>query len=172
MANALAGRGQVDEAIAHYRKALEIKPDYAMARQNLAIVLELQGKPAEAIVQWREAVRLQPSNVAILNRMAWLLATQPDASLRNGAEAVELARRAMQLLGGADPSNLDTLAAAYAEAGRFPEAVQSAERALALATQQNQQSLAESIQAKIQLYKAGTPFRETALSPGGTPSQQ
>jgi protein O-mannosyl-transferase len=170
LGSALVGRGQVDEAIAHYQKALASKPDYAKARQNLAIVLELQGKPREAIVQWREAVRLQPGNIAILNRVACLLATHPDASLRNGAEAVALAQRAVQLLDGVDPTSLDTLAAAYAEAGRFPEAVQTAQRALALATQPNQQSLAESIKAKMQLYKAGTPFRETPSSPGTTPS--
>ena len=103
-----------------------------------------------------------------MNNLAWLLATCPEASVRNGAEAVELARRAVQLSGGREPAILGTLAAAYAEAGRFPEAVQTARKALKLATQQNQHATAEAIQAKIPLYEAGTPFRQT-LSTSPTP---
>ena len=67
-------------------------------------------------------------------RSAWMLATNPNASVRNGAEAVELAQRAVELSGGREPAILDTLAAAYAEAGRFPEAVKTAQRAAALAS--------------------------------------
>ena len=89
-----------------------------------------------------------------------MLATCPEASVRNGAEAVELAQRAVQLSDGRVPAILGTLAAAYAEAGRFPEAVQTARKALDLATQRNELALAEEIKAKIPLYEAGTPFRE------------
>ena len=95
-----------------------------------------------------------------MNNLAWVLATCREASVRNGAEAIELARRAVELSGGRVPAILGTLAAAYAEAGRFPEAVQTARKALELATQQNKQALAKSIKAKILLYEAGTPFRE------------
>ena len=71
-----------------------------------------------------------------------------------------MARRVARLAGGREPAVLGTLAAAYAEVGRFPEAVQTARKALELATQQNKQALARSIQAKLPLYEAGTPFRE------------
>ena len=81
--------------------------------------------------------------------------------MRRGAEAVTLAARAAQLSGARDPALLDTLAAAYAEAGRFPEAVSAARRARDLATQQHQPAQAESIQTRLALYEAGTPFRET-----------
>ena len=77
---------------------------------------------------------LAPNDVAILNDTAWLLATNPDASVRSGAEAVELAQRAAKLTDGRRPAILGTLAAAYAEVGRFSEAVKAAERAIALAS--------------------------------------
>ncbi len=167
----LAGRGQVDEAIAHYRKALEIEPNSAATHNNLGMALDGEGKIAEAVVQWREAVRLQPKQIAFVNNLAWVLATCPEVSVRDGAGAVELAQRAVQLSGGREPAILDTLAAAYAEAGRFPEAVQTARNALELATRQNKQALVESLQAKLPLYQAGTPFRQP-LSPSPTPQSK
>ncbi len=94
------------------------------------------------------------------------------ASARNGPEAVDLAQRAVAVSGGKIPEILDTLAAACAEAGRFAEAVRTARRARDLATRQNRPALAESIQAKIRLYEAGTPFREAPPSPAKTPTLQ
>jgi Flp pilus assembly protein TadD len=91
--------------------------------------------------------------------MAYMLATNPNASIRNGAEAVTLAKRAVELSGGREPAFLDTLAAAYAEAGQFTDAVRTARQAADLAAQQNKAALAESLRGKIPLYEAGTPFR-------------
>ena len=165
----LGQRGRFDEAIIHFRQALKIKPDYANAHNNFGNALAGQGKIAAAIVQWREAVRLQPNELGFVNQLAWVLATCPEASVRNGAEAIELAQRAVRISGGREPAVLGTLAAAYAEAGRFSEAVQTARKARELAVQQNKPGLAESIGAKIPLYKAGTPFRES-LQPSPTRS--
>ncbi len=109
----------------------------------------------------------RPDDVALLNETAWILATNPNASIRNGAEAIELAERAAQLSDRREPAVLGTLAAAYAEAGRFPEAVQTARKALQLAAEQNKRPLAESIKAKIALYEAQTPYRE--MPPSATP---
>ena len=95
----------------------------------------------------------RPDDVALLNDIAWTLATNPNASIRNGREAVELAERAVRLSGGQQPAILDTLAAAYAEAGRFPDAVQTAEKALELATRQNKAALADSLRTRIKLYQ-------------------
>ena len=103
--------------------------------------------------------------MSLLNDTAWLLATVPSATARNGPEAVELARRAIDLSGGNNPELMGTLAAAYAEAGRFAEAAETARKALDLATQQSKQALAESIRAKIRLYQAGTPFHESWSPP-------
>ena len=123
----------------------------------------------EAVAQWSELARRHPENVAVCNQLAWALATCPEASVRNAGRAVELAQRLTKLTGGRDPNILDTLAAAYAEAGRFPEAVQTAREALDLATQQHKQSLAESMKAKILLYEARTPFRDPPPAAGAKP---
>ena len=166
---ALAGRGQFDEAIAHFQKVLEIRPDKVGAPQNLAIALARREKTLKAVAERHDALRLRANDVALLNDTAWMLATNPNASVRNGTEAVELAQRALQLSGGKEPVILGTLAAAYAEVGRFPEAVQTARKALELATQQGKQALAESIQAKIRIYEAGSAFRESPQSPPRPP---
>ncbi len=127
LANALANRGEIDEAMVHYRKALEAKPDYAGARRNLEIVQSRWEEIRKALAGRRELLRSRPDDITLLNDTAWMLATNPNASIRNGPEAVELAQRAVQLSDGREPIVLGTLAAAYAEAGRFPEAVQTAQ---------------------------------------------
>ncbi len=109
-------------------------------------------------------LRARPDDIALLNDTAWVLATNPNASIRNGAEAVELAERAVRLSDGQEPAVMGTLAAAYAEASRFPEAVQTARKALDLATQQNKQPLAKSIKAEMALYDSQRPCRETQPS--------
>jgi tetratricopeptide (TPR) repeat protein len=96
--------------------------------------------------------------VEIQNNLAWLLATCPQASLRNGNQAVELAQRANQITGAKNPNFLCTLAAAYAEAGRFSEAVETAQRALPLAEAQYNTALADDIRSELNLYQSGAPF--------------
>jgi tetratricopeptide (TPR) repeat protein len=167
LGNALVRRGQVDEAIAHYRKALDIKPDYVDARYGLGNALLRRGQVEEAIAHYRKALEIKPDLAEVLNNMAWIRATHPDPKFRDGPEAVTLARRVIAL-SSANAAALDTLAAAYAEAGRFADAVQTARKALDLATQQNEQALAESIQAKIQLYQARMPFHEPPSPPAKT----
>ena len=159
LGDALARRGQVDEAIVQYQAALRIKSDYAEAHTNLADALVRRGRIDEAIAHYRTALTLKPDHPAALNNLAWLRATHPDPKYRDGRQAVILARRAVELASN-NPSALDTLAAAYAEAGRFAEAVETARQALDLALQQNKQSQAESIRSTIRLYQAGTPFHE------------
>ena len=103
----------------------------------------------------------------MINSIAWVLATVPNDSIRDGPAAVELARRAEKLTGGSEPIVLDTLAAAYAASGRFAEAVQTARKAVDLAGQQDKQPMVESIKAKLRLYEAGKPFREIRRSAAG-----
>jgi hypothetical protein len=94
------------------------------------------------------------------NSLAWLFATCPEALLRNGGRAVELAQQAEQLSGGRHPEILDTLAAAYAEAGRFPDAVTTAGQALHLAEAQTNAVLADDIRTRLKLYEANSPYHE------------
>jgi tetratricopeptide (TPR) repeat protein len=156
----LLQKRRFDEAVTHFQKAVEINPGYAHAYFNLGDAFYSRGQVAEALWQWREGLRLE-ADTRVLNRTAWVLATSPAPSVRNGREALELAQRAVQSSGGRDPVVLETLSAAYAELGRFREAVQTARGALDLAAQQNRQPLAGDLKAKIALYKAKTPFRET-----------
>jgi tetratricopeptide (TPR) repeat protein len=158
---ALARRGQVDEAVTHFQQALKIKPDYALAHYQLGIGLATRRQFAEAMLHYRKALEIKPDYAAVHNNVAWLLATCPQASLRNGAEAIKHAQQANRLNGGRQPELLDTLAAAYAEAGRFPEALSTARKALDLATRQKAQVIADTLRARIALYEAGKPYRQT-----------
>ena len=156
---ALAMRGRAGEAIPHLAKALQADPGSAEAHYHMGVALAQQGKPADAVAEWRKSLAIQPDNVLALNRLAQVLATSADAALRDGAEAVRLAEHAAGLTESPDPALLDTLAAAYAEAGEFPLAVDTARRALQLAADRHEDRLAEGVRARLALYEAGKPFR-------------
>jgi tetratricopeptide (TPR) repeat protein len=158
---ALFEKGWMDKAIVHYRKALEIQPDYATAHNNLGFALFKKGRVMEAIIHWQKTLELQPQNMDARNNLAWVLATCPEAALRNGGKAVELAQQANQLSGGENPMLLQTLAAAYAEVGRFHEAITTARRALQLATTQTNSDLINNLRAQTGFYEAGLPFHDT-----------
>jgi tetratricopeptide (TPR) repeat protein len=158
LGNALIQKRNVDEAIAHYQKALQIKPDYAEAHYNLGNALIQKGNVDEAIAHYQKALQIKPDFEEAQNNLARVLATCPQASLRNGNKAVELSQRANQLTGDGNPVVLGTLAAAYAEARRFPEAVETAQRALQLAETQSNTALADDIRSQLKLYQAGIPF--------------
>jgi Tfp pilus assembly protein PilF len=150
--------GILDEAINHFQKALQLNPENATAHFNLATMLRRTGRMNEAISHFQQALQIKPDDPEIQNSLAWLLATCPQASLRNGNKAVELARQANELTGGENPIILQTLAAACAEAGRFPEAVETAQRALRLADAQSNTVLAGQLQSELKLYQAGRSF--------------
>ena len=109
-------KGHLDEAISHYQKALEIKPDYADAHGNLGNAFLQEGQVNDAIAHYQMALEIKPLNIVFENNLALILAASPTTSLRNGDKAVELAQQANQLSGGSQPLVLRTLAAAYAEA--------------------------------------------------------
>jgi Flp pilus assembly protein TadD len=165
---ALACQGRLEEAVPQYQKALELEPRCAIAHDKYGIILAHWGWYAEALALYRSALKLQPHYAECQFYLAWLLAACPVASLRNGAEAVEHARQVDQLCAGKDPLALDCLAAAYAEVGRFPEAITTARRTLALAIEKNNRALASEVRARIALYEAGKPFRLSS-SPGHGP---
>ena len=158
---ALRQKGDVEEAIVHYRKALELRPDYANAHNNLGNALRQQGRTEEAVHEYEAALKSEPDSILAANNLAWILATSPNASVRDGAKAVQLAQRANRLSGGSDPIILHTLAAAYAENRQFSEAVNAAQRALELADANGVASLAESLRSKLALYQAETPYRDS-----------
>ena len=160
LAVGLAQRGRLDDAIQHLEKAMKLAPGFTDGYFYLGAMYSNRGRLAEALAQWRRLVELQPDHTLALNSLARALATAPDASLRNGAEAVGFAERAARLSGGREPVLLDTLAAAYAEAGRFPDAVQTERRALEVASQGPTPQIAAELKARLSLYEAGKAFHE------------
>ena len=154
--------GQVDEAIFHYQKAVAIQPVNAEFQYNLGYAFFLKGEARDAIAHYQRSLDLQPQNAIAGKNLAWILATSPEASVRNGRKAVELAEQAVRLSGGTNSIFIGTLAAAYAEAGRFPEAVEMAQRARQLAAAQNNAALVDVLQMQIGLYQAGFPFRDAS----------
>ena len=158
LANVLLQKGQVDEAIAHYEKAIEIKPDDADVYNNLGVVLFQKGQVDQAIAHYRKALEINPQNVQARANLAWALATSPQSSMLE-AIGVKLAQQANQLTGGANPTVLHILAAAYAQTGQFTEALETAQRSLELATAQNNTVLMDALRTEIGLYKKGFPYR-------------
>jgi tetratricopeptide (TPR) repeat protein len=159
----LAQKGLADEAIIQYQKALAIQPDDADGQINLGIALFKKGRVDDAIAHFQKALEISPGNLKAchnLTHVAWVLATSPDTSARNGVKAVALVEQVEQFSRGGDPLVLDALAAAYAETGRFPEAVATARRAQHLAGDQHDSDLVNALQVQMGLYQGGAPFRD------------
>jgi tetratricopeptide (TPR) repeat protein len=159
---ALAGRQRLDEAIVHFQRAVELDPDDADAQQNLGLAWSVAGEPARALPHYLAALRLDPDLHVVALAAARILATDPDPALRDGAEAVRLAEHAIRSLGNRDPRWLDTLAAAYAESGRFEDAVRTAALAAEIAESRGDAPLADRIRGREALYRTGSPYREPA----------
>jgi len=155
LGTALLNLGRLDEASAHFQAALRARPDHAGAHLNLARVLELQG----------DAARARTERVAGLRLRAFALASQEDPGARNGPEAVRLAEQAVSLAGPGDALALDALAAAFAETGRFDDAVRAAREAVEAARGRGSTALARSIEARLALYRSRRPYREPARLP-------
>jgi tetratricopeptide (TPR) repeat protein len=162
LATALQWRDKIDEAIARFERSVESEPGNVRAHGDLGNAMGARGRLAEAIAQYQIALKLAPDDTEIQNHLAWLWATSPKAALRNPSRAIELAQRANRRSGGKQAAVLDTLAAAYAAAAWFPEAVVTACKAQDLARQEGNKTLTDALQARIALYEAGKPYWETA----------
>ena len=114
---------------------------------------------AQAVHYYQEALRLKPDFDAAMNNLAMLRASCPQAEFRNGGEAVQLAEAACRLSGRRNPSFLGTLAAAYAEAGRFGDAVKTIQEALAVSEASGAKELVPIQTRMLELFQAGKPFR-------------
>jgi len=157
---ALAEKGQIAEAMPQFERALAIDPKMPEAHYYLGESLVMKGQQAEGLSHWRQALKLDPGNLELLNDTAWLLATSADAALRNGAEAVPLAERAVQISQAHEPTLMGTLAAAYAEAGNYEKAIETEQHAADLATQQGKQELAATLRGRLAILQARTPIRQ------------
>jgi len=160
LANVLVTRVGPREAIPEFREALRIDPGHVRAGHNLATALFNLGRTSEAIEQYLRVLEHQASFQPSLHELARIRATHPDPQFRNGAEAVGLMERACGQMPREDPAYLDTLAAAYAEANRFEEALEVAARALKLARARGDRQLASALEYRLTLYGRRKPFRD------------
>jgi tetratricopeptide (TPR) repeat protein len=168
LADLLLRKGRLTEAIAHSEAALRINPDNADAHNNLALAISRRGRVSEAVTHWKRSLEIQPENLNARCNLAWVLATAPESSLRDGNRAVELVERVALASGHANTAVLRILAAAYAESGRFAEAISAVQQALQLATVQGDKALTDYLRFCLENYEANRPLRDPALgdSPG------
>jgi tetratricopeptide (TPR) repeat protein len=156
---ALQAQGQRAEAVECFRRAVALKPADVGFRTNLAFGLQESGQSGAAAEAFGELVRREPQWPQAAAQQAWALATNPQADQRDGPTAVRLAGKACELTGGRQPAFLDALAAAYAEVGRFPEAVRTERQAMALAAEANRPDQVSDMQRRLSLYERQQPFR-------------
>jgi tetratricopeptide (TPR) repeat protein len=152
IATIFAQQNRPSEAIEHFTKCLALRPD-AESFFNLALACDLAGRTSEALTNYQAAVKLKPDWPVALNNLAWVLATAPEPQFRNGAEAVRLAERACELTGGKEVRYFGTLDAAYAEAGRFEDALKTAEKTRLLAESSGQEEIANAAKQRMGLYQ-------------------
>jgi Flp pilus assembly protein TadD len=175
LGDAVLHRGQVDEAIVVFQTLLKVHPDDAGAHYRLGVIFLQKREVNKAMDHLQATLKSQPDHAGACGALAWVLATSPDPSIRNGNKALELAQQANALSGGTNPVVLETLAAANAEAGHFPEAVATARQALQLAVVQNHTDTptrVTALQEQLKSYQAGAPFRDTNLKNVSDPPNQ
>ncbi len=151
-------RGETREAVELFRRSLALRSDSAV-HFALGNSLIATGHAQEAIVHFDEALKLRPGWPPAANNLAWILATHPDDTIRDGQRAVELATNVCKLSNHSVPEFLTTLAAALAETGRFDEASEVAQSALSLAQQSKKTQLAAKARAQLQRYRNQQPLR-------------
>jgi tetratricopeptide (TPR) repeat protein len=150
-------KDELDKAIADCTEAIRLDPELAEAYDNRGNAYEKKGNFDKAIADYTESIRYDPEDASPRNSLAWLLATSPDDRLRAGKRAVPHAIRACELSQWKVADHVDTLAAAYAEIGRFDLAVNFQQKAIAAATKEADK---EEYRKHLELYRVGKPFRE------------
>jgi len=164
LAGLYRSQGKLQEADDCYRKVLEFNPRNLNAHEFLSDFLVQQKNIPEALEHCYYILKLKPQKIGTLNKTAWLLATTPDPDILNPSKAVELAQRACKLTNYERPLLLDTLAVAFAAAGEFDKAVETAEKAIQLADAGDNKILAERIQDRLVLYRQNRPYQSHELS--------
>ena len=155
---ALCSRGKLDEGAAHLERALAIRPNDIEARRSLARARTQQDRVEEGIAAYREILRRSPRDVDAARNIAWIRATHADPAHRNGAEAVRLAEQARDAAPHEDHAVLGTLAAAYAEVGRYDDAVVACTRAIDLAKAAGDAKVRDELEAQLACYRTRRPF--------------
>jgi spermidine synthase len=161
ISHVLVLQGNFDEAAVHLAEALRLDSNSAQSHYYLGQVLVQVGKINEAITHFEKALQLKPDWVEPMNALAWFLSASKEAAIHNPDKAIRFAKRACELTNYKKPDLLDTLAVAYAAAGDFSKAIETAEKALELCQSSEQNTLKEKILNRLVLYRAGKPYIET-----------
>ena len=159
LGKALARRGQAARAVLHFRAALELDPTLGRAHHEWGLILAESRQTDEAVKHYREAIEIEPGYAPAYDSLARILAAHSDALVRDTAEAIRLAETACGQTGFEDEGYLHTLAVAYAGAGRFDDAVRTAERAAELARRHDRDALASEIDEHAAMFRQGRPLR-------------
>ena len=157
--NAYMRKGQIDEAISDYNKAIALAPENVITYSYRGMAYARKGDIEGAISDFTRVLDLNPEDGTVLNNLAWILATCPDEKYRDGEKAIEYAEKLLNLK--YTPESLDTLAAAYAEAGRFEDAVKSQKTAVYfLKLAGASKDLLDIFIEHLDSYEANKPWRE------------
>jgi tetratricopeptide (TPR) repeat protein len=154
---ALQKRGNLGEAVAHYRQVVRLDPEIAEAQYALGKSLFLEGNFSEAVIHIKSSLESKPDNIDAQNNLAWILATCADANVRNPSEAIKLAQAGCAATDYNVPVLLGTLAAAYASADRFTDAIETAQKALSL-VKTDDTNTREALQRHLAIYKKSKPY--------------
>jgi tetratricopeptide (TPR) repeat protein len=160
LAASLVKLGRYDEAIQHYIEAARLTPSDPRPHYMMGKAKQLQDRSAEAVGHFRNALRVDSNDVKAIVQLARALASDKDPAVRNGPEAVVLAERANTLTGGGQPYVLDTLAMAYAEAGRFNDAQQAVQKAITITLEMKEEEAVAEMQERLRVYQLQQPYRE------------
>ena len=153
------GLGRLEGAESDYTTAIALTPDLAEAYLNRGMLREQRGEFRAAVRDYEALLQRRPDHLRALGHVAWVLATCPDAEVRDAQRALVSARRACELSGCEDPDLLETLAAAYAEAGEYDQAIALQERVLALVSPK----VEPRHRAQLALYQQRRPYRQQHL---------
>jgi tetratricopeptide (TPR) repeat protein len=151
--------GDPTNALSHFQQALALAPETESIHRQLGACLEQLHRQTEAAVVYQDGLKLHPLDTGLISALAAILASSPEAALRNGPRAVRLAERAGELTGFRDPACLATLAAAYAETDKFEEAIAAAETAQKNALAVKQSALAEQCKKMLESFRSRQPWR-------------
>jgi tetratricopeptide (TPR) repeat protein len=155
-----AAQGMLQDAIDSYNHSLKLKPNEAATYYKLGEAAKQQGRVEAAVAHHRKALEIKPDFSPSLNNLAWILATNKDSQTRNPSEAVRLAEAACEATSFKDQNCLDTLAAAYAGAGQFDKAVETARKAISVAQANGDNDSVQDISKKLGLHQTQQPYRE------------
>ena len=164
LGDALLRTGQTGKAIEQLQEAFKQSPKSALVCNNLGFIFLRIGQPGKAVEQFQKTLVIDPNDLDACHYLARILGTCPQAELRNGPRAVELARKANALSGGKDPDIVNTLSAAYATAGQFSDAIAAAQQAMQLAAGRGDTVTINQLQSEIALYQANQPLLDSSLT--------